>query len=83
MWLNQLKVAVVTKDVEQVSTLLQDIPELTTKELDEASHLLREAALIAKELRDETAQTMKKIKKNIDFLHATESNKTQKFDITS
>ena len=83
MWLNRLKTAVVTEDVEKVSKLLKERPELNTREMEEASYLLREAALIAQRLRDETAKTMKKVKKSIDFLHSTESKKVQQLDITS
>jgi hypothetical protein len=83
MWLNQLKSALIIKDVEKISALLEDVPALTKQELGEASHLLREAALVATELRDETAKKMKLMKKHIDFLHSTENQKKQKFDITS
>jgi len=84
MWLSKLKSALIMKEVEKISLLLEEKPkDLTAKELEEASFLLREAAKIATSLRDETVKTMKQLKKNIDFLNATESKKVQKFDITS
>ena len=84
MWLNQLKSALVMRDVEKISYLLETKPQnLNVKEMQEVSFLLREAAKIATDLRDETAKTMQQVKKNIDFLNATESKATQKLDITS
>jgi len=84
MWLNKLKAAIITENLDEALRLLQKVPsDLTQKELQEASFLSREAATIATRLRDETAVTMKKIKNSIDFLHATEQTKQQKFDITS
>jgi len=84
MWLNKLKSAIVTEDLQKAISLLQEVPaDLTKKELGEASFLLNEAAYKATRLRDETALKMEKIKKNIDFLHATENAKQQRFDITS
>jgi hypothetical protein len=82
MWLNKLKAAVVMRDVTKVSELLDDVPTLTKSELEQASHLLNEAAKIATELRDETALSMEKVRKNIRFLAATESKRKQGFDIT-
>ena len=84
MWLKQLKSAVVMHDMQKVEELLREIPtELGVKECEEASFLLDEAAKISKQLRDETAMQMQKVRKNINFLHATASNKEQSLDITS
>ena len=81
MWLKQLKSAVVMRDVEKVSSLLDEVPSLNAKELQQASYLLKEAANIAKELRNETSESMKKVRKSIDFLASTESKRKQGFDI--
>ena len=84
MWLDELKIAVVEKDVEQLSVLLEDIPVLSdAKEIESAVYLLKEATVIVEALKDETAASMLQIKKNIDFLDATRNDKQNKLDITS
>ena len=84
MWLNQLKIAIVQKDMELLDSLLEDIPQLEDeKEIESALCLLQEAAVLMQRLKDETASSMKQIKKNLDFLNSAEANKTAKFDITS
>jgi hypothetical protein len=84
MWLNKLKVAVVTKNFLLVSKLLENIPlSATKKELEEAYVLLQEATNSVVILRDETAQKMKKMKSNIDFLNSAQAQQSAKFDIRS
>jgi len=84
MWLKQLKIAVVQKDVELLSSLLEDIPALEdAKDIETAVYLLKEAGNIMQTLKEETKASMVQMKKNIDFLNATTANKTAKFDITS
>ena len=84
MWLKQLKIAVVQKDVEQIENLLENLPKLDdSKEIEEALYLLDQAVKIVQELKNETAASMVQMKKNIDFLNSTEAKKTAKFDITS
>ncbi len=84
MWLNQLKIAIVQKDMELLGSLLEDIPTLEdSKEIETALFLLQEATTLTQQLQDETAASMKQIKKNIEFLNSATADKTAKFDITS
>ncbi|MBA1438115.1 MAG: hypothetical protein FAF05_03870 [Epsilonproteobacteria bacterium] len=84
MWLDKLKIAVVQKDVELLGILLDDIPQLSSKEeLDSAIVLLDQAKEIVQTLQNETAASMLQIKKNIEFLQSTSQDQTGKFDITS
>ncbi|SFV54709.1 hypothetical protein MNB_SM-6-885 [hydrothermal vent metagenome] len=84
MWLKELKIAVVQKDVEQVEKLLEDIPSFDNpEEIEEALYLLKEAKSIIEKLKDDTAESMAQMKKNIDFLNSATADKTAKFDITS
>jgi len=84
MWLKELKIAVVQKDVEQVEKLLEDIPSLDNiQEIKEAVYLLEEAKSIVQDLKNDTAKSMAQMKKNIDFLKSATADKTAKFDITS
>jgi hypothetical protein len=81
-WINQLKVAVVQKDVLLLSKLLDDIPTLSDpKEIEMVLYLIEEAKKTVIELREETRLSMIKVKKNIDFLNATAPQKKAKFDI--
>jgi len=84
MWLNQLKIAIVQKDVELLDSLLQDIPQLQDeKEIESALYLLQEATVLLQTFKEEAASSMQQIKKNLDFLNSTEAKKTAKFDIIS
>ncbi len=84
MWLNQLKIAVSQKDIELLDSLLSDIPNLTDKEeLDSAIVLLAQAKDIVQELQNETAASMKQIKKNLEFLKSTETTQVHRLDIKS
>jgi hypothetical protein len=84
MWLNQLKIAVVQQDVELLNKLIEDIPTFDDGDkIEEALYLLKEATEIVEGLKDETAESMKQMKKNIDFLNSATADKTAKFDITS
>jgi len=84
MWLKQLKIAVVQKDVALLSSLLEDVPALEdAKDIETAVYLLKEATNIMQTLQKETKASMIQMKKNMDFLNATTADKTAKFDITS
>ena len=84
MWLNQLKVAVVQRDTELLSSLLDDIPTLEdAQDIETALYLLQEATTIMQQLKDETAVSMKQIKKNIDYLNSSVADQKSQFDVTS
>jgi len=84
MWLNQLKIAIVQKDMKLLNALLSDLPALDdAKEIESALYLLKEATTLMERLKKETSTSMVQIKKNIDFLNSATANKTSKFDITS
>ena len=84
MWIEQLKIAIIQKDVELLSKLLDDIPSFKTKEeMEQAAYLLQEAVNVVLSLRDDVASSMLQIKKNLDFLKSTEHKQTAKFDVKS
>jgi len=83
MWVNNLKIAIVQKDVEKIDALLDDVPSLSDeKEIEEVVYLLREASLLVHTLKDEIAVSMEKIQKNIKFIRAAESAKKNKLDVS-
>ena len=82
MWLNQLKIAVVERNIEKIDELMDDIPQLETKEeIENAIYLLKEATGLVQGLKEETRNSMIQMKKNITFLRATEPQRPSKFDI--
>ena len=84
MWLNQLKIAIVQKDVKLLSSLLDDTPTFEdAKEIESALCLLNEASSIMHQLKSETASSMSQIRKNIDFLNSGVADKASQFDIKS
>jgi len=84
VWLNQLKVAVVQRDTELLSSLLDDVPALEdAQDIETAIYLLQEATTIMQQLKDETAVSMKQIKKNIDYLNSSVADQKSQFDVTS
>ncbi len=84
MWLNKLKIAIIEKNGEALSELLDDIPELKDeKKIEEVIYLLKEAASLMHTLKNETLESMKQIKKNLDFLRSTDIPTSKKLDVMS
>jgi hypothetical protein len=71
MWLKDFKVALATKDVEQLEKLIQEMPHFTNvEEMQEALFLIDGARIYIKELRDEALHEMQTIKQKIKFVQA-------------
>jgi hypothetical protein len=83
MWLNQLKVAIVTQDYGLLETLLNDIPDLNKDEMKSALYLFEKVKELLEVKKNEAQTSMKQIKKNIEFLKSGVADKPAKFDITS
>ena len=85
MWLNKLKIAIVQKDTDSISKLLDDISQIKDakklEELQEASYLLQEASLLLNSLKDETLNSINQTKKSIDFLGSTDMRNSKGLDI--
>ena len=84
MWLKKLRIAIIEKDTDTLDKLLDETPDLKgVEEVESAMYLLKEAATLLYKLKDDTASTMKQLKKNMEFLESTEAPKIRKFDIKS
>jgi len=84
MWLTKLKIALVEKDTEKLSELIQNIPKLeSVDEMQEAFFLTKEAQELVSTLQSKTATSMKQIKQNLNFLESTQEPKQSKLDIKS
>lgn len=84
-WSDRLKVALVAKDTNAISQLLDAMPEFTSlEEMQEAFYLLKQANTLLQTLKADTLTQMNQIKKNIDFLNSTQNNQKQnRLDISS
>ena len=84
MWLNKLKIALVEKDTEKLSELMENIPKLeSVDEMQEARYLIKEAQELVYTLQNNTSASMKQIKQNLTFLKSTQEPKVSKLDIKS
>jgi len=84
MWLNQLKIAIIEKNIEQIEELMQVVPQLSKAEdIDSAICLIDEAKSLVIQLRDSTQASMIQMKKNIDFLKVTQTRTNSSLDVTS
>ena len=82
MWLNKLQIAIVEKDVDKLDELLEQMPEFKDKdEMIKAACLLKEALNLLYTLKDQTSESMKQIKKNLDFLSSTQNKPKNKLDV--
>jgi len=82
MWLTKLKISIVEKDTDVLDKLLDEIPTFSDiKEIEQAAYLLKEASELVHTLKDETSNSIRHIKKNIDFLRSSEDPKKSKLDI--
>jgi len=84
MWLNKLKIAIIEKDVDTLNLLMDDLPHLDKEEdIESAIFLLKEATSVVKTLQSTTQESMIQMKKNINFLKATQSPVSGTLDVTS
>ncbi len=82
-WLSELKVAVVSKDPQKISTLIDTMPTFEKiEEMHQALFLFKEAYLLMNELKNETLLQREQIKKSMDFLKSTAVEKKNAFDVS-
>lgn len=81
MWLEQMQVALVEKDIDTIKELIEaPLAFETPQEMQKAQYLLANAAELLQTLKKETALAMSKIKKNREFLQATQDKLKNKLD---
>lgn len=84
MWLTSLKIAIVEKNTDKLTELMEDIPQLEKKEdIEQAIFLIKEATVLVQTLQNETSTSMIQMKKNINFLKSTEHKTSNRLDVTS
>ncbi|MCW8896042.1 MAG: hypothetical protein OQK48_07335 [Sulfurimonas sp.] len=84
MWLKSFKIALIEKNTDALSKLMNDVPKLDSPDdIQEAIYLLKAATELVSKLKDDTSHSMEKIKKNLQFLRSTDIPTSKKLDITS
>ena len=83
MWIKDLQIAIIEKDAYKLEKVLDsELPEFKDlAEMQKASYLLREALELLFKLKDDTSESMSRIKKNLDFLKSHEDTPKNKLDI--
>jgi hypothetical protein len=84
MWLNQLKIALVEKNIDTIDKLMINMPTFdNVDDIKSAQALLKESLILLYTLKDATASSMKQLQKNINYLNATQSSTSTRLDIKS
>ena len=82
-WLKRFKLAVISKDISTLGSLIDSLPEFSDiKEQEEALYLIREATELLNGEKSKTLLQMQQMKKNIEFLESTAKQKTNKLDVS-
>lgn len=73
MWLTKLKIALVLEEIDQISSLLEEMPQFDTLEqMEEAVYLLLQSKNLLEQQKSETAQALQQLKNTLDFLKSTQ-----------
>jgi len=84
MWIQEFKIALIEENTQKLAELTEtDLKFESVEETKEAMYLIKQAETLFYRLKDETAFSMKQLKKNINFLRATEAPSANTLDITS
>jgi len=82
MWINKLQIAIIEKDADAIDALMKETLEFEDKkDIETAMYLLQEAMELIYTLKDETALTLKQLKKNINFLKSTQVQTHSRLDV--
>lgn len=74
MWLTKLKTALILEDIEQLSSLLDEMPQFETiEQMEEASYLLIQTKTLIEKNKLHTAQILQQLKNNLNFLKSTQT----------
>lgn len=75
MWLTKLKTALVLKDIDSFSSLVDEMPIFETlEEMEQAAYLLQQLKTLLEEEKSQTVKIMHQIKNTLDFLNSTQIN---------
>jgi len=84
MWIQEFKIALIEEDTQKLAELADaDLQFCSVTEIEEAMFLIKQANELCVKLKSDTALSLKQLKKNIDFIRATEAPPSYKLDIIS
>jgi hypothetical protein len=84
MWHSELEIAIIEKDSQKIGELVNSLPDFkTVNEMKEAQYLLAEADDLLNDMREDAANTMRHLKKHIEFLKSTQEPSQNGFDMIS
>ncbi len=84
MWLKKLQLAIIEQNPELIDTLVREMPKFeSVDDMKRAAALVSEALKLLHRLKNETASSLKQLKKHKDFLESTMQSQKNRLDITS
>ena len=84
MWIKKLQIAIIEKNPDEIGALMNETLEFKDKkDIETAMYLLKEANELMHTLKDETAFTLRQLKKNINFLKSTQTQTHNRLDVRS
>ena len=82
MWLTNFKKAIILKEFETLSQLIDEMPAIESlSQMEEAAYLLHHAKTLLEMEQSATLGSIKQLKNTIDFLKATENTPTSSFNL--
>lgn len=74
MWLTKFKTALVLEDFENISKLLEEVPQFETlQQMEEASYLLAQTKTLVEKNKLQTAHVLQQLQNSLNFLKSTQS----------
>lgn len=82
MWLTNFKKALILKEFETLSQLIDEMPPMESlSQMEEAAYLLHHAKTLLEVEQSATLGSLQQLKNTIDFLKATENTPTSSFNL--
>ncbi|WP_297443264.1 hypothetical protein [Sulfurimonas sp.] len=84
MWHTKLQIAIIEKNVQEIDMLVSQMPTFETQEqMESAASLIKEALKVLQQMKNETGETLQKLRQHKDFLASTQNQAPNTLDIIS
>lgn len=75
MWLKKFKIALLTEEIETISSLIDEMPLFESRdEIEEAAFLIMQCQSLIEAKKNETSRLMKQIKQTKEFLDSSKTS---------
>lgn len=82
MWLNAFKTALVTEDIQKLSSLIEQMPVFDSlEEMETAAYMLLHAKTLLENEQQKNRLTLQQLKNTIDFLQSSENPSSSTLNI--